>query len=89
MPEDPILIDDIRDDDAEAPLKYAITSYGADYPVDGLVKRLRDGSIIVPEFPHCSNGGLGNVRPRPQPYRRPAFLYSIPEVELATYVMPN
>jgi len=30
--------------------KYSITSYGADYPVDGLVKRVRDGSIYVPPF---------------------------------------
>ncbi len=30
--------------------KYSITSYGADYPVDSLVKRLRDKSILVPAF---------------------------------------
>jgi len=30
--------------------RYSITSYGADYPVDGLVKRVRDGSIFVPPF---------------------------------------
>lgn len=29
---------------------YDITSYGADYPVDGLVKRLRQGDIVVPSF---------------------------------------
>ena len=29
---------------------YAITSYGADYPVDGLVKRIRKGDIYIPEF---------------------------------------
>jgi hypothetical protein len=34
---------------AELPF-YSITSYGADYPVDGLVKRLAAGSIIIPEF---------------------------------------
>lgn len=32
------------------PFKYSITSYGADYPVDGLVKRIRDGSIFIPPF---------------------------------------
>ena len=32
------------------PFKYSITSYGADYPVDGLVKRIREGSIFVPPF---------------------------------------
>lgn len=30
--------------------KYEITSYGADYPVDSLVARMKDGSIIVPQF---------------------------------------
>lgn len=38
-------------DDAEVqPFRYAISSYGADYPVDGLVKRMREGSIYVPTF---------------------------------------
>lgn len=32
------------------PFKYSITSYGADYPVDSLVKRMRNGSIYVPNF---------------------------------------
>jgi hypothetical protein len=32
------------------PYKYAITSYGADYPVDGLVKRIQEESIYVPPF---------------------------------------
>lgn len=33
-----------------APLGYVISSYGADYTVDGLVKRMREGSVYVPEF---------------------------------------
>lgn len=37
-------------DEAEVPIRYTITSYGADYPVDGLVKRLADESILVPKF---------------------------------------
>ncbi|WP_217650488.1 DUF262 domain-containing protein [Spirulina major] len=32
------------------PTRYYITSYGADYPVDGLVKRIERGDIIVPNF---------------------------------------
>ncbi len=40
-----------EDDTREVPQqRYAISSYGADYPVDGLVKRMREGSIYVPEF---------------------------------------
>ncbi len=30
--------------------KYGITSYGVDYPVDGLVKRMRKAAIFVPPF---------------------------------------
>jgi hypothetical protein len=48
-----IEIEDQRSDDGEReiePHRYAISSYGADYPVDGLVKRLREGSIYVPSF---------------------------------------
>ncbi len=40
----------IRDNDEVVPFKYAITSYGADYPVDGLVKRIAGGDIIIPRF---------------------------------------
>lgn len=29
---------------------YTITAYGADYPVDGLVRRLEQGDIVVPRF---------------------------------------
>jgi hypothetical protein len=32
------------------PFRYAISSYGADYPVDGLVKRIRESAIYVPKF---------------------------------------
>lgn len=43
--------DNLGDDSEEIiPFKYSITSYGADYPVDGLVKRITDGSIYVPSF---------------------------------------
>ena len=38
------------DDDEFTPFKYSITSYGADYTVDGLVKRIDNGSIFVPDF---------------------------------------
>jgi hypothetical protein len=44
----PIL--DAVSDEIETPYTYTITSYGADYPVDGLVKRIKDGSILVPAF---------------------------------------
>ncbi|MFQ5949776.1 MAG: DUF262 domain-containing protein [Nitrospiria bacterium] len=50
--ENEIPIDDNLAEDPEEtiPFRYAITGYGADYPVDGLVKRIADGSINIPSF---------------------------------------
>lgn len=42
------VIDEVEDNPLN--FKYSITSYGADYPVDSLVKRLDDGKIIIPKF---------------------------------------
>jgi len=43
--------DQFEDSDNEPmPFKYTLTSYGADYPVDGLVKRIKNESIYVPPF---------------------------------------
>ena len=39
-----------EDEAASTEIRYRISSYGADYPVDGLVKRLRQGDIDVPTF---------------------------------------
>jgi len=44
------LIDDLDEVKEILPETFSITSYGADYPVDGLVKRLQEGDIIVPLF---------------------------------------
>jgi uncharacterized protein with ParB-like and HNH nuclease domain len=41
---------DLEDTDEALPFNYSITSYGADYPTDGLVKRLDRGDIYVPDF---------------------------------------
>lgn len=44
-------IDEVLEESDEAiPVKYSITSYGVDYPVDGLVSRVVGGDIIVPKF---------------------------------------
>ncbi len=40
----------LEDDECEGGLRFSITSYGADYPVDALVKRLGSGAIEVPKF---------------------------------------
>jgi Protein of unknown function DUF262 len=39
-----------EDADVAQDLRYSITSYGADYPVDALVKRMEDKAILVPDF---------------------------------------
>jgi uncharacterized protein with ParB-like and HNH nuclease domain len=46
------VIDDAEKDDREIPFQYNITSYGADFPVDGIIKRLTDKSptIYIPPF---------------------------------------
>ena len=43
-------VDDLDELNEVLPTTYSITSYGADYPVDGLVKRLNQGDIVVPLF---------------------------------------
>lgn len=44
------IIDEASDADEEVPYKYAITSYGADYPVESLVQKLEKGNIFIPFF---------------------------------------
>jgi len=46
------IVENVGEDeqDSDALEKYQISSYGADYPVDGLVKRYSDGSISIPPF---------------------------------------
>jgi hypothetical protein len=44
------VIDETEHDDTVAPVKYEITSFGADYDVEGLVKRLDRDDIYVPRF---------------------------------------
>ena len=43
-------VDDLDEAAEVISCTYSITSYGADYPVDSLVKRLAAGDIIVPKF---------------------------------------
>ncbi len=40
----------LDENDELLPFRYSITSYGADYPVDGLVQRIRNGDITIPSF---------------------------------------
>lgn len=51
---DPIAKDegyeDVNERDEVAPLHYGISSFGADFPVDSLVKRLGAKDIVIPSF---------------------------------------
>lgn len=42
--------DDAEADAAVAPVRYEISSYGIDFDVKGLVERLRQDKVFVPEF---------------------------------------
>lgn len=42
------IIDESENEEIE--FRYAITSYGADYPVDSIIKRIKDNVIFVPPF---------------------------------------
>jgi hypothetical protein len=44
------VIDDADQRDKGIEFRYSITSYGADYPVDGLIKRLKADDIFIPPF---------------------------------------
>jgi hypothetical protein len=44
------LVDDLDEAEEIIPCNYSITSYGADYPVDSLVKRIEAQDILVPTF---------------------------------------
>ena len=43
-------VDDLDEAQEVIPFTYSITSYGADYPVDSLVKRIEANDIVVPTF---------------------------------------
>ena len=47
--DDPV-IDVDENEDSSSPHIYGISSYGADYDVEGLVKRLKRGDIFIPPF---------------------------------------
>jgi Protein of unknown function DUF262 len=53
-PVDEVLaVDDLLTEEGDAevqPLRYAISSYGVDYDVEGLVRRIQKGDIYVPTF---------------------------------------
>ena len=49
------------DDDSVAPLRYAITSFGVDFDVEGLCRRLERGEIVVPPFQRSFVWSIGHA----------------------------
>ncbi|MFX4223323.1 MAG: DUF262 domain-containing protein [Thalassobaculum sp.] len=43
-------VDDEASLNASAPVRFSISSYGADYTVDSLIRRMESGAFFVPEF---------------------------------------
>jgi hypothetical protein len=55
--EDEEQVFDVNPDEEVVPTSYDIASYGADYPVDGLVKRMDQADVVIPSFdPAYSEG---------------------------------
>lgn len=54
-------VEDLDEVNEVIPTTYTITAYGADYPVDGLVKRLGQGDIVVPLFSMQAEAGQSTV----------------------------
>ncbi len=50
LQEEEFVADEETDDASIASIQYDISSYGADYDVEGLVKRLNRGDILIPSF---------------------------------------
>ena len=50
LEEDVKISDDLDDEEEQVPYKYSITSYGADFLIDGIVRRMNDKDIVIPSF---------------------------------------
>src|SRR5712692_1346462 len=49
-PESDVAVEDLDEALEVIPYTYSITAYGADYPVDSIIKRMEAEDIIVPRF---------------------------------------
>jgi len=50
MSSQPSIIDPLGDKEVVIDYRYTISSYGVDYPIDALVKRINNGDIYIPDF---------------------------------------
>jgi Protein of unknown function DUF262 len=58
---DEVEVEDLDELNEVLPASYSITSYGADYPVDGLVKRMDNSDIVIPLFSLAPEIGQSTV----------------------------
>lgn len=49
-PNQDVEVEDVDEQSELIPYKYSITAYGADYPVDSIVKRMKANDIVIPRF---------------------------------------
>lgn len=60
--EEDVRVTDVDEVTEVTPYKYTITAYGADYPVDGLVQRLRSDDVLIPTFSPEVSAKVGRGR---------------------------
>lgn len=53
---------DVNEAEEVIPYNYTITAYGADYPVDSLIQRLRSNDVVVPLFSRAGRDESDTVR---------------------------
>ena len=53
---------DVNEAEEVIPYNYTITAYGADYPVDSLIQRLRTNDVVVPLFSRAGRDESDTVR---------------------------
>jgi len=54
-------VEDLDELNETLPAAFSINAYGADYPVDGLVKRIGQGDIVIPKFGNEPEQGQSTV----------------------------
>ena len=54
-------VEDGSDDRTVAPLRYAITSFGIDFDVEGLSRRLERGELVIPKFQRSFVWSIGHA----------------------------
>ncbi len=59
--DDVAIEDEAEDDETVAPVRYETTSYGIDFDVEGVVRRIKRDDIFIPEFQRSFIWNLGEA----------------------------